>query len=822
MLTLFRLAPIRFTSFAMMMCFLGVGRFDTAQAQSLTVSSTSLSFTTAQGSSPASTQTVSVASTGGNVIYNITLQPAGSWLSAGASNGFGGTLTGTAPDSLTVQINSNSLPNGNYTGTITLTPNGGGTPATIAVSLTVTGSGTTSNILTATPQQLSFAYEVHQTAPPPQTSQIASGGIPLPISFSITTAPTGNCPAGWLQATLSSNTTPAALTVSIVPTGLTPGSCTGNITLTSNTTTNGTTTQSVGVTLFVSSGALLNVSIPTGLQSVTAQQGGRPIQFGPTSGNPLTLTSSDPTTQVNFTLSTSSANNNWLSVSPNSGTTPANIDVQITPGTALQPGTYQGSITINSAGLLNNTTTIPITLTITSPSSVSVSPSGSEAFAELQGGSLPAPITLTLTGAAAQSATFTTSVIQQSGGAWLQISPQNGALTPTPTTSSASVSLSVAPNTLGQGVYSAEAVITFQSPSIPQIIIPVSLTVGGPATALTATPSAVSFSYQAGGAIPASQTISLTNPASASIPYTVASVSDNWFTVSPPNGNTPATLTVAVNPQSLQPGSYNGSFTLTSPNVPPTTVTVALFISASTTPQPFIISNAASGVGSQLSPGEIITIKGSGLGPGTPVSFTVNSLSSPTLAGVQVTFNGYSGTLLYVSSTQINVTVPYEVAGSATASIVVYYSGAQSSPITQPVAAAALGLFTDNATGSGQAAVVNQNYTYNTPATPVPQGSYISVYATGAGQTTPASTDGEVSPTLSLLPLVLQQYVTATIGGKPAAVTFAGAAPGYVTGVVQFNIQVPSGVTGSALPILVTINGPSGVQSQANATVAVQ
>jgi uncharacterized protein (TIGR03437 family) len=43
-----------------------------------------------------------------------------------------------------------------------------------------------------------------------------------------------------------------------------------------------------------------------------------------------------------------------------------------------------------------------------------------------------------------------------------------------------------------------------------------------------------------------------------------------------------------------------------------------------------------------------------------------------------------------------------------------------------------------------------------------------------------------------------------------------------VTGVVQLNIQVPTGVSGSALPIVVTINGPAGVSSQSTATVAVQ
>jgi uncharacterized protein (TIGR03437 family) len=283
-----------------------------------------------------------------------------------------------------------------------------------------------------------------------------------------------------------------------------------------------------------------------------------------------------------------------------------------------------------------------------------------------------------------------------------------------------------------------------------------------------------------------------------------------------------------VSPQSLLPGSYNGSFTLTASGVANTTVTVSLFISASTTPQPFIISNAASGVGSQLSPGEIITIKGSGLGPGNGLSFTLSSLSNPVLGGVQVTFSGYSGTLLYVSSTQINVIVPYEIAGSATTVIVVTYQGVLSAPITAPVAAASLGLFTNNQAGTGQVAALNSVSScptapcYNTAATPALQGSYVSVYGTGGGQTNPASSDGEVSPTASLLPLALQSSITATIGGKAAPILFAGAAPGDVTGVVQFNIQVPTGVSGTALPIVITINGPVSTQSQATATVSVQ
>ncbi len=747
---------------------------------------------------------------GGTGNYIISTDSTWIFASTGAFNGTGG----SAPDVLTVQIQSISLASGSYTGTITLQPTSGTGAVTIAVSLTVTGNGNTTSFLSASPSQLSFGYEIGQALPAPKTSQIVSSGIALPFSFSINTAPTINCPAGWLQATVTSSTTPATLTINVVnpSNALAAGTCSGNVSIVSNTVSNGTTTTLVGVVLFISTSSLLNVVVPNALSSVTLQQGGAPVQFN------LTLSSTD-SNPIAFTAQVT-AGIGWLAISPSNGTVPGgggtfNIDVQVTPGTVLSIGTYQGSIQINSPGLLNNQLSIPITLNLTSRSSVTVTPAGTIGFNQPQGGALPASQTITLSGASSSS--FVTVVTpQQNVQAWLLVTPPNGSLTPT---TPATLTLNIATNTLQQGVYSSQIAISFSNSSIPSITIFVSLTISPPAPALVPSPSSLSFSYQSGGSAPPSESINISNPATGSLAYTVASISDSWLAVAPSAGTTPGTLVVSVSPQNLAPGSYMGSFTLTSPGIASLTVSVTVFVSASTTPQPFIISNAASGVGSQLAPGEIISIKGSGLGPGNPLLFSVSTLTSPSLGGVQVTFNGYSGTLLYVSSTQVNVIVPYEVASSNSVSIVVIYQGAASAAIVQPVGATSIGIFTNNSTGSGQASILNQNYSYNTPATPAAQGDYISVYATGGGQTNPASFDGEVSPTTSLLPLLAQPFVTATIGGKPASVVFAGAAPGYVTGVVQLNVQVPTGVSGSALPIVVSING---TPSQTGATVAVQ
>jgi uncharacterized protein (TIGR03437 family) len=56
--------------------------------------------------------------------------------------------------------------------------------------------------------------------------------------------------------------------------------------------------------------------------------------------------------------------------------------------------------------------------------------------------------------------------------------------------------------------------------------------------------------------------------------------------------------------------------------------------------------------------------------------------------------------------------------------------------------------------------------------------------------------------------------VTATIGGKSATVQFAGGAPRIVAGVLQVNVQVPTGLTAGANDVVLkagSSSSPSGV-----------
>ncbi len=143
------------------------------------------------------------------------------------------------------------------------------------------------------------------------------------------------------------------------------------------------------------------------------------------------------------------------------------------------------------------------------------------------------------------------------------------------------------------------------------------------------------------------------------------------------------------------------------------------------------------------------------------------------------------------------------MASAQQAAVQVSYDNQTSTTETFPVAASAPGIFTLNSSGSGQGAILNQDYNVNSTAQPAAPGSIIMLYATGGGV---LQSDSQ-----------LAAPATATVGGHAASVLYAGAAPDEIAGMVQVNIQLPDGVTGN-VPVIVTVGG---VNSQATATVAI-
>jgi uncharacterized protein (TIGR03437 family) len=226
--------------------------------------------------------------------------------------------------------------------------------------------------------------------------------------------------------------------------------------------------------------------------------------------------------------------------------------------------------------------------------------------------------------------------------------------------------------------------------------------------------------------------------------------------------------------------------------------------------------NAASYSNGNVAPGEIVNIFGQNLGPQalSTGSLDSNGNLGVELAGTQVTFNGIPAPLLYASAFAVAAIVPYEVAGANQTGVQVGFDGALSTVQTFQVAASAPGIFTADSSGSGPAVVLNQDFSLNSEANPTAAGAVVIVYATGGGQTNPPEATGVTAQAMA----PLAASVSATIGGQPAQVLYAGQASGQVAGVMQVNLQVPNGVSGN-VPVILTVGG---VASQAKATMAVQ
>jgi uncharacterized protein (TIGR03437 family) len=186
------------------------------------------------------------------------------------------------------------------------------------------------------------------------------------------------------------------------------------------------------------------------------------------------------------------------------------------------------------------------------------------------------------------------------------------------------------------------------------------------------------------------------------------------------------------------------------------------------------------------------------------------------VAGARILFDDVPAPLIYVSARQSAAVAPYSVDGHATTSVVVEYNGLKSAPLIVPVVAARPGLFSADSSGSGQGAILNQDYKYNSADIPAPRGTYVSLYGTGEGQTIPAGIDGSVA--VSVLPKPVLP-VKVTLGGTPIdPLQYAGAAPSSIAGLFQINIRIPCDAPLGNVPVVVDIGG---VKSQAGLTVAI-
>ena len=551
-----------------------------AASSALNTTAGSLVFTYQIGGAAPAPQTITAFSSGAPLNFTATASSVGNWLFVSPSSGVTSTV-------LSIFVNPIGLAAGTYTGSVTVAASASSNGSqTEAVTLVVSGGPA----ITVTPSSLSFVYQLGSSQTPIRLLSVSAGTA---TSFTASASSAG----AWLAVNPASSTTPSTLTVSISPAGLATGAYSGSVSVST-----ATGSQNIPVTLIVS--PALTVS-PTSLTFSYTLGGAVPP--------PQTLLLSGDA-GLGFSTTASSVGD-WLAVGaadPQGG-----VSVSVSPINAakLAAGVYTGAITVTAiGGALQN---VPVTLVVTAAANFSVSPSTLVFNAQLGTAKQTQFLTVTATD---PSATFTASARGLSG---LSVDT-TGTFTPRQ-----QVGVSMDSSSLQPGTYVGNILISGLNSSQ---VVPVTVFVD--AAVVTTAPSSLTFTYQSGGSIPASQVVSVNSNGTGVGFSAAASSAGSWLSVSPATGVTPGALTVSVAPLGLALGTYNGSITVSEPSLGGRTQTVPVSLTVIATGQ--------------------VTV--------SPTSLTINyqvgdpnpSLPSITLSGVALAFTALAsstGNWLAVSPT---------------------------------------------------------------------------------------------------------------------------------------------------------------------------
>jgi uncharacterized protein (TIGR03437 family) len=459
---------------------------------------------------------------------------AGNWLSVSPA-------TGTAPATLTVVAVQTGLRAGTYTGTITITPVGGGNPTVVPVTLMAAGVGEADRNLILSQTAVNIRYQIGSaTVPPVQGVSIVPTGGASEFTASTTTS--------WLLLTdflqtprmSISGFAPMDFGVLIEPAGLAPGVHVGTI----NVSGSGVTAQQLPVTLTISNNPVLNAD-PSSLH-FDENLGIEEVSVSVTS----TGSSSVPVTVAISPVVS------WLNVAPASGTIPpdGSIDLTVIPNTmGLPGGSYNTSIIVTPQG--SAAISIPVRLNLTgetAPTGTFVISPESVDLAGVVG--QPNPSTTIEVGLVDATSNHNFTAAATSSAGWLSVEPFSGTA-PARLTVKANAAAVSGPGTY-QGFITLTSLLTGE-----QRVVTVTFNLA--ARSIAATPNSLNFVEQQRRVSPPPQTLEIT----ANTPTTFA-VGDlpRWLRVAPAQGSAPAVLTVWVDVSLLPPGTNGARILVSGPN----------------------------------------------------------------------------------------------------------------------------------------------------------------------------------------------------------------------------------------------------------------
>jgi uncharacterized protein (TIGR03437 family) len=604
----------------------------------ISVSTSSLTFTSpVNGANPAA-QTFNVtASSGSGVAYTVATATTtgGNWLTA--------TTSGTTPGTVSVSINNSGLVAGTYNGTVTVTaPGATNGSQTVAVTLTVTPPPAA---LTLSPTTLTFNAAVGGSAPPSQTVSLsASGNAAIPYSAAATTSTGGN----WLSVSPTSGNTPGTITASVNPSGLTIGSYTGTITITSSGASNSPQTVTVNLTVsnpstLAIAPASLTFNLPPGGASAVA---------------PQSVSVFAGTATPSFTVTTSTtAGGNWLTAT-GATSAPGSILVSVNAGMLTAGNIFTGSVKITSPTSNPSTVSIPVTVNVPSAANPKMLVAPANVLLSYTQGASTDEQRIGVLNAGGGTLNFSATAQTTSCSGWLTLLNSSGTATPSVP---GVIGFMVNPSGSSQ---TCRGTITVTDGSGNTTVVPVSMAISAQSQAIQLSQTAMTFQAAPNGPATASQSFQVLNPGFPALPWTISShvlTGGNWLTVTPtsgtaqPQGAAGTPVVVSVNPQGLSSGTYYGTIQVLAAgaNNSPQTLTVTLIVTAAgTSPSPIASPNGVIITGSGTT-ADTQTVSISNPGTGT-VSFTSTSIADD--GGNWLSVTPANGSIAAGASTSLSLT----------------------------------------------------------------------------------------------------------------------------------------------------------------------
>lgn len=206
------------------------------------------------------------------------------------------------------------------------------------------------------------------------------------------------------------------------------------------------------------------------------------------------------------------------------------------------------------------------------------------------------------------------------------------------------------------------------------------------------------------------------------------------------------------------------------------------------------IVNAATQTAVALAPNAIATIYGTDLAFSTRAATSTDIVKGalPTqLDGVGVWINAMPCSLFYISPTQINFLVPYQITSSIV-SVIVARDGVAGPAVDIQLSSTSPGLFL---WGDNNPVAVHLDGQLISSLSPAAPGEVIVIYAAGLGRTVPDTSGGHLAT--AAFPIYYASQLQVLLDGTatpPGSILYAGLAPGFA-GLYQINLTVPLDVS---------------------------